>query len=42
MRFRADGYADIHGLVPHDFVFTVGLVLYLVSSAQFVCTELNS
>ena len=42
MRFRADGYADIRGLVPHDFVFTVGFVLYLVSSAQFVYKEPHS
>ena len=35
MRFRADGYADMRGLVPHDFVFTFGLVLYLGSRAQF-------
>jgi hypothetical protein len=42
MRFRADGYADMRVLLPLDFVFTFGLVLYLGSSAQIAYANLNS
>ena len=42
IRFRVDGYADIRRQVPHDFVFTLGLVFYLGPSAQVACAELNS